>query len=71
MTGDPYAAAAASAAALAQLTGQREHDAAIILGSGWASAAAALGSASAEVPLADLGGFRTPTWPATSPPSAR
>ena len=39
MTGDPYAAAAASAAALVQLSGQPAHDAAIVLGSGWAPAA--------------------------------
>ncbi|HEY2552214.1 MAG TPA: purine-nucleoside phosphorylase [Streptosporangiaceae bacterium] len=60
-TDDPYATAAASAAALAGLTGQRTHDAAIVLGSGWAPAADALGAPQAEVPLADLGGFPPPT----------
>ncbi len=57
MTGDPYAAAAASAAALAALTGQPAHDAAVVLGSGWAPAADALGEPGAVIPLADLGGF--------------
>jgi purine-nucleoside phosphorylase len=61
MTTDPYAAAAASAARLAQLTGADSHDAAVVLGSGWAPAADALGAAAAEVPLAELGGFPAPT----------
>ena len=61
MTEDPYATAMASAAALAELTGQATHHAAVILGSGWAPAAEALGSPQAEVPLADLGGFPPPT----------
>jgi purine-nucleoside phosphorylase len=60
-TDDPYATASASAAALAGLTGQAAHDAAVVLGSGWAPAADALGSPQAEVPLADLGGFPPPT----------
>jgi purine-nucleoside phosphorylase len=58
---DPYAAAAASAARLGELTGQPRHDVAVVLGSGWASAAAAIGTATAEVPVADLGGFPPPT----------
>ena len=57
----PYAAAAASAARLAELTGQPRHDVAVILGSGWASAATAIGPAAAEVPMAELGGFPAPT----------
>ncbi len=60
--GDPYAAAAASAGRLAERTGQAAHDAAVILGSGWAAAADALGTGP-EVPLADLGGFPPPTVP--------
>ena len=39
MTGDPYAAAAASAARLAELTVRPRHDIAVVLGSGWALAA--------------------------------
>ena len=58
---DPYAAAGASAARLAELTGQARHDAAVVLGSGWGPAADAIGPAGAQVPLADLGGFPRPT----------
>src|ERR1035441_2983511 len=77
MTADPYAAATASAARLAELTGQPAHDVAVVLGSGWAAAADALSAAAtdcaatdpgavmtsgaAEVPLAELGGFAPPT----------
>ena len=61
MTADPYAAAVASAGRLAQRTGQHSHDEAVVLGSGWAAAADALGTADAEVPLDDLGGFPDPT----------
>src|SRR5580704_15067903 len=60
---DPYAAAAASAARLAQLTGRPRHDIAVILGSGWAAAADAIGAADSEVALAELGGFPEPTVP--------
>jgi purine-nucleoside phosphorylase len=59
--GDPYTAAAASAARLARLTSMAGHDVAVVLGSGWARAADQLGGAVAEVPLADLGGFPEPT----------
>ncbi len=59
---NPYAAAEASAARLADRTGQAAHDVAVILGSGWAQAADALGTG-AEVPVADLGGFPPPTVP--------
>jgi purine-nucleoside phosphorylase len=58
---DPYAVAAASAARLAELTGRPRHDVAVVLGSGWASAAAAIGNAAAEVSTAELGGFPSPT----------
>ena len=61
MTANPYAAAAASAARLAQLTGQPAHDAAVVLGSGWAPAADAMGVPDARIPLAELGGFPPPT----------
>ncbi len=61
MTADPYQAAQASAARVAELTGQPRHDVAVILGSGWAPAADALGEANVEVPLAALGGFPAPT----------
>ncbi len=61
LAGDPYTAAAASAARLSRLTGMAAHDVAVVLGSGWGKAADLLGSALAEVPLADLGGFPEPT----------
>src|SRR5487761_1578445 len=59
--GDPYAAAAASAARIGELTGRPRHDVAVVPGSGWASAAAAIGPADAEIPLTELGGFPPPT----------
>jgi purine-nucleoside phosphorylase len=62
---DPYAAAARSAARLAELTGAPRHDAAVVLGSGWAPAAAAcadaLGASTTEIPVGELGGFAQPT----------
>lgn len=60
---DPFAAARASAARLAEITGTPVHDAAVILGSGWAPAADALGPAAAQARLADLGGFPEPSVP--------
>ncbi|HEV3066206.1 MAG TPA: purine-nucleoside phosphorylase, partial [Streptosporangiaceae bacterium] len=66
-TSDPYRAAQASAARLAELTGVPRHDVAVVLGSGWAPAADALGAAGAEVPLAALGGFPPPTVGGHSP----
>ena len=56
---DPYAVAAASAARLTSLTGRP--DVAVVLGSGWAPAADAIGAVDAEVPLTELGGFPEPT----------
>lgn len=58
---DPYALAAAAAAVLAERTGVRAHDAAIVLGSGWAAAADEIGEVVADVELADLPGFPAPT----------
>jgi purine-nucleoside phosphorylase len=55
MTDDRYAAAAASAGRLAELTGKPRHDVAVVLGSGWAVAADALGAADSTVALTDLG----------------
>jgi purine-nucleoside phosphorylase len=63
ITADPYAAAQASAEVLAGLTGRTRHDVAVVLGSGWAPAADAIGPADAEIGLADLGGFPEPTVP--------
>jgi purine-nucleoside phosphorylase len=60
---DAYASAQASAENLAARTGWPEHDVAVVLGSGWAPAADALGSPAAEFPLDELGGFATPSVP--------
>jgi len=46
---------------VARRTGAPSHDVAIVLGSGWAPAVAALGSADATIPMADLPGFSSPT----------
>jgi purine-nucleoside phosphorylase len=59
VTDDPYATAAASAARLTSLAGPA--DVAVVLGSGWAPAADAIGPAEAEIPLTELGGFPEPT----------
>ena len=66
-TSDPYLAALSRAARLADLTGQPRHDVAVVLGSGWAPAADALGTTVAEVPLDALGGFPPPTVGGHSP----
>ncbi len=58
---DPYAAAADSARRLGAALGRGHHDVAVVLGSGWASAADVLGPPGAEVPFADIGGFPVPT----------
>ena len=65
VTNDPFAAAAASADRLTALTGT--HDAAVVLGSGWAPAADAIGAAQAEIPLTELGGFPASTVPGHTP----
>jgi purine-nucleoside phosphorylase len=65
VTDDPFAAAATSAARLTALTGP--HDVAVVLGSGWTPAVVAIGPATAEVPLAELGGFPEPTVPGHNP----
>jgi purine-nucleoside phosphorylase len=61
VTEDPFAIAEASAAQLASLTGKPSHDVAVVLGSGWTPAADVVGAPDAEVPLADIGGFPSPT----------
>src|SRR5713226_5562526 len=63
MITEPYAAAQASAANLARLTGCPSHDIAVVLGSGFAPAADELGTTATEIPLTALGGFPAPTVP--------
>jgi purine-nucleoside phosphorylase len=57
----PFDIARQAAQALRDATGAGEHAAAVVLGSGWSAAADAIGDTLAEVPLADLPGFRAPT----------
>ena len=57
---DPYALATDAASALTKRLGVPAVDAAIVLGSGWATAAADLGETLAEIPLTDLPGFAAP-----------
>jgi purine-nucleoside phosphorylase len=53
--------AAAAAEVLARRTGADSHDVAIVLGSGWRTAADQFGTADAEIPMAELPGFVAPT----------
>lgn len=53
--------ARAAAQTITERTGAGEHDVAIVLGSGWAPAVAALGSATAALPMAELPGFTPPS----------
>ena len=57
----PDALASAAAAALAEATGVERHDAALVLGSGWAPAADRIGPAEAELELDRLPGFAAPS----------
>ncbi|WP_101948561.1 purine-nucleoside phosphorylase [Mycobacterium sp. 3519A] len=57
----PEAAAQQAATAIIERTGVRTHDIAVVLGSGWAPAAAQLGEPVAVVPMAELPGFTPPT----------
>ncbi|WP_264068164.1 purine-nucleoside phosphorylase [Mycolicibacterium komossense] len=61
MSTDPAAAAQQAAAAIAERTGVARHDVAVVLGSGWAPAAGALGTPSAVVPMSELPGFTPPS----------
>jgi purine-nucleoside phosphorylase len=58
---DPFQAAAAAAAVIADRTGVDQHDVALVLGSGWADAIEHLGEVTAEVPQTDLPGFAAPS----------
>ncbi len=50
-----------AAEVIAERTGAPEHDVAVVLGSGWSSAAAALGAATATLPQAEVPGFSPPS----------
>jgi len=58
---DPYELASAAAAELARRSGLIRHDAAVVLGSGWAAAADELGNLVADTELGDLPGFPVPS----------
>jgi purine-nucleoside phosphorylase len=58
---DPDASAQQAAAAIRERTGVDSHDVAVVLGSGWAPAAAELGAPTAVVPVGELPGFTPPT----------
>ncbi|BCO37391.1 purine-nucleoside phosphorylase [Mycobacterium heckeshornense] len=58
---DPEALARRAARAIAEHTGVAAHDVAVVLGSGWAPAVAALGPATAALPMAKVPGFSPPT----------
>lgn len=58
---DPEAVAQQAAAEIRERTGVDSHDVAVILGSGWAPAAAELGAPTAVVPVTELPGFTPPT----------
>ncbi|MGF1647520.1 MAG: purine-nucleoside phosphorylase [Kineosporiaceae bacterium] len=57
---DEAAVARRAASALARVTGRDRHDVVVVLGSGWAPAAGALGDVVAELPVAGLPGFHAP-----------
>ncbi|OYN80026.1 purine-nucleoside phosphorylase [Mycolicibacterium sphagni] len=50
-----------AATVIAERTGVERHDVAVVLGSGWAPAAAALGTPVAEVPMSAIPGFTPPS----------
>jgi purine-nucleoside phosphorylase len=54
------AAAARAASRLAELTGVRSHDVAVVLGSGWVAAADAIGVPTHDIAVTDLPGFAAP-----------
>ncbi|OBH06605.1 MULTISPECIES: purine-nucleoside phosphorylase [unclassified Mycobacterium] len=58
---DPDDLARRAGRAIAERTGVDEHDVAVVLGSGWRPAVAALGSPTATLPQAELPGFAPPT----------
>jgi purine-nucleoside phosphorylase len=58
---DPFDLAARAAANVAERTGVKHHDVAVVLGSGWQPAADRMGETTAEVPANDLPGFPSAT----------
>lgn len=58
---DPTALARQAAQVIAERTGRPEHDVAVVLGSGWAPAIAALGAAEVVLSQAEVPGFAPPS----------
>ena len=58
---DPIGTAEKAAKAIAKITGKEQHDVALVMGSGWISAADALGQPTHEFSVTDLPGFPAPT----------
>lgn len=54
---DPFTVAEEAAAKLAEVTGVESHDVALVLGSGWLPAVAALGTPTADLASVELPGF--------------
>jgi purine-nucleoside phosphorylase len=61
VTVDPASVASAAAVEIAARTGVAGHDAAIVLGSGWAPAAERIGVPVTEIAVAELPGFAAPS----------
>ena len=59
-TTDPFDVAAAAAEHIAAESGVSGHDIALVLGSGWGGAAELIGEVVAEIPTAQIPGFRAP-----------
>jgi purine-nucleoside phosphorylase len=58
---DPVQLALQAAQVISERTGVHEHDVAIVLGSGWSPAVAALGTPTVALPQADVPGFTPPS----------
>lgn len=58
---DPLGTASVAALELTRITGKQSHDVALVMGSGWLSAADALGVPTHEFDATDLPGFPAPT----------
>jgi purine-nucleoside phosphorylase len=59
--GDPHALAARAAERIAEITGVERHRVVVVLGSGWAPAAAAFGEPLAGCAMTEVPGFLAPT----------
>jgi len=58
---DPIGTAEKAARVIAKITGKEKHDVALVMGSGWISAADALGNPTHEFAVTELPGFPAPT----------